>query len=176
MTVFDRFKCCGVALCLTFAYASLSRAAEEAQDRQAQMAAAYVFNFLKFVDWPAAVVGDTLEVCFLGAAEVRDALATSTAGKHAGNRRMVVREIGSTQALAGCHVVYVGEQATRISASRALTIGESEAFTREGGIIRLYTESNRLRFIVNVDNAKREGIEVSSNLLKLATQVEGGAR
>ena len=91
MTVFDRFKYCGVALCLTFAYASFSRAAEEAQDRQAQMAAAYVFNFLKFVEWPAAVVGDTLEVCFLGAAEVRDALATSTAGKHAGNRRMVVR-------------------------------------------------------------------------------------
>jgi hypothetical protein len=176
VTFFDGFKYCGVAFCLTFLYASLSRAAEEAQDRQAQMAAAYVFNFVKFVEWPADVVGDTLEVCFLGAGEVRDALATSTAGKYAGNRRMVVREVQSTQPLSGCHVVYVGEQTNRISVSRALTIGNSGDFTRQGGIIRLYTESNRLRFIVNVDNAKREGIQVSSNLLKLATQVEGGAR
>lgn len=176
MTDLGRVKCLSVALWLTLACAPLSRAAEVAQDRQAQMAAAYVFNFVKFVEWTEGSTADTLEVCFLGAAEVRNALAVSTAAKRAGNRRLVVRGVESSQSLASCHVVYVGEQSAGISAHRALTIGESEDFTRDGGIIRLYTESNRLRFIVNVDNAKREGIQVSSNLLKLATQVEGGAR
>ena len=164
------------AATLAVSIVSIASASEAPADRHAQMAAAYVFNFVKFVDWPAVIAGDTLEVCFFGAAEVREALAVSTAGKQAGNRRMVVRELQSAQPPSSCHVVYVGEQTKSISAQRALTIGESENFTREGGIIRLYTESNRLRFIVNVDNAKREGIQVSSNLLKLATQVEGGAR
>ena len=41
-------------------------------------------------------------------------------------------------------------------------------------MIRLYTESNRLRFVINVDNAKGAGLQISSNLLKLATRIEQG--
>jgi hypothetical protein len=165
-----------VALWLAFSFACAGVAADEPRNRQAQMTAAYVFNFVKFIEWPEPIASDALEVCFLGAEEVREALAVSTVAKQAGDRRMVVRAVQAQESLANCHVVYVDEQTGGVSARRALTIGESEGFTRSGGIIRLYTESNRLRFIVNVDNAKREGIQVSSNLLKLATQVEGGAR
>lgn len=176
MTVLHRPKYLSVAFWLAVSFACAGVAADEPQNRQAQMTAAYVFNFVKFIEWPEPMAGATLDVCFLGAADVREALAVSTAAKQAGDRRIVVRAVQAQESLANCHVVYVDEQTQGISAHRALTIGESEGFTRAGGIIRLYTESNRLRFIVNVDNAKREGIQVSSNLLKLATEVEGGAR
>ena len=90
----------------------------------------------------------------------------------------VARDVPAGKSLEGCQVVYLsGERAGIPIHHAALTIGESEDFTRRGGVIRLYTESNRLRFVINVENAKREGIQVSSNLLKLATYVEqGGAR
>lgn len=141
------------------------------------MLAAYVFNFLKFIEWPERAADETLEVCFVGAADVRGALASSTLAKKAGSSALIVREARPEESLASCKVIYVDAEARSIPPHQAaLTIGEREDFTREGGIIRLYTESNRLRFIVNVDNAKREGIQVSSHLLKLATQVEGGAR
>jgi hypothetical protein len=152
-------------------------AAELADDREAQMAAAYVFNFVKFVEWSRSASGEKLEICFVGAADIRDALANSTFDKKVGSRRIMVRQAHADQSLTGCQVIYIGGEADNIPTHQmALTIGESADFTREGGVIRLYTESNRLRFIVNVDNAKREGIQVSSNLLELASQVEGGAR
>jgi hypothetical protein len=173
----DAFKHCTRTLWLACAGASVCTAAEVADDREAQMAAAYVFNFVKFVEWPQSALGEKLEVCFVGAADIRDALANSTLDKKAGSRSIIVRQAHGDQSLTGCEVIYIAGEARNVPTHQAaLTIGESADFTREGGIIRLYTESNRLRFIVNVDNAKREGIQVSSNLLKLASQVEGGTR
>jgi hypothetical protein len=172
----NRFNPCHLSLWLACSSMGVCSAAEVAEDRQAQMAAAYVFNFAKFVEWPASAPSDTLEVCFVGAANVRDALASSTVEKKAGARRIVVRDAQTSQSLTTCQVVYIGDRTRDIPTQyAALTIGDSEDLTRLGGIIRLYTESNRLRFIINVDNAKRAGLQISSNLLKLATRIEQGA-
>jgi len=43
-----------------------------------------------------------------------------------------------------------------------------------GGMIELFAEDNRLRFKVNVENAERAGLRISSNLLQLAASVEKG--
>jgi hypothetical protein len=42
-------------------------------------------------------------------------------------------------------------------------------------MIQLFTENNRLRFRINVDNAKRVGLNVSSDLLQVAASVERDA-
>jgi hypothetical protein len=168
---------------LICASASLCEAAQAPADRHAQMTAAYVFNFMKFVEWPQHALIEEFTVCFVGAPEVRAALAASTSNKQATDsatraKRIVARDVPAGKSLEGCQVVYLSGERTAVPVHHdALTIGESEDFTRRGGVIRLYTESNRLRFVINVENAKREGIQVSSNLLKLATHVEqGGAR
>lgn len=158
---------------------SAGAAAEPTSSREAQMAAAYVFNFAKFVEWPPHAQGDTLNICFLGADAVRAALADATADKRVGSRGIVVQALARGEKGQACHVIYVDAPLERelanLHTAAALTIGESESFTRAGGVIRLYTENNRLRFIVNVANAKRAGLSVSSNLLQLATRVELGA-
>ena len=160
---------------------SLCEASDAAPDRHAQMTAAYVFNFVKFVEWPPGMRSGELTVCFLGAPEARAALAASIGAKQATmstSTRLLARDVTAGNSLEDCRVIFVsGEKVAIPKHQAALTIGDSEDFTHRGGVIRLYTESNRLRFIINVENAKREGIQVSSNLLKLATQVEqGGAR
>lgn len=181
--LFDCLKPLVGAVVLACASASLCAAAETTPDRHAQMTAAYVFNFVKFVEWPPGAVAEELVVCFVGAPEVRAALAASVGSKQAAmsaarTKNLVARDVPAGASLEECQVIFLSGNKAAIPKHRAaLTIGESDDFTLRGGIIRLYTESNRLRFIINVDNAKQEGIQVSSNLLKLATHVEqGGAR
>ena len=144
-------------------------------EREAQLKAAYVFNFLKFVEWNPSVSSDVLQVCFAGADDVREALGKAATGKTVSGRKVLVRPIAEIQNAQSCAAIYVDTvrgTSRWSSASSALTIGGTEDFTQTGGIIRLYTESNRLRFIVNVGNARRAGVQISSNLLKLATQIE----
>jgi YfiR/HmsC-like len=144
-------------------------------EREAQLKAAYVFNFLKFVEWNSSVPGDLLQVCFAGADDVREALGKAATGKTVSARRVLVRPIAEIQNAQGCAVIFVdaARGTSRWSSTNpALTIGETQDFTQTGGIIRLYTESNRLRFSVNVGNARRAGVQISSNLLKLATEIE----
>jgi hypothetical protein len=152
--------------------------ADEAQDRrEAQLRAAYIFNFVKFVAWPARPPADAINICFHGAQDVHDALAAAIAAKGPGASRIIVRSLRPAESPEACQVVYVDSRQGVSTVSwpdsvAALTIGDAGNFTRNGGVIQLYTEGNRLRFIVNVGNAKRAGVQVSSNLLTLATRVE----
>jgi hypothetical protein len=58
-----------------------------------------------------------------------------------------------------------------------LTVSDAKAFIRNGGMIELFADSNRLRFNVNVGNAHRAGLRISASLLELAAAVDkGGAK
>jgi hypothetical protein len=53
-----------------------------------------------------------------------------------------------------------------------LTISDAKGFAANGGMIELFTENHRLRFLINVHNAQRTGLRISSDLLKLAAGVQ----
>jgi hypothetical protein len=142
--------------------------------REAQLKAAYVFNFMKFVDWDARGTDKVLDVCFVDDGAVRDALTEAAGDKLIANRSIAVRSV--SRAGWDCDVIYVHGESHKQSlwpvGSSALIVGESPTLTADGGIIQLYTENNRLRFTINIGNARRAGLQISSNLLKLATAVE----
>lgn len=147
--------------------------------RQANLAAAYVFNFMKFIGWPATSSVEGLEVCFSGADDIRMALTDAVRDKSVGERRISVRAVAQANGYSGCDLLYVDSSSTLRLPSQSsegiLTVGDSPTFTASGGIIRLYVDNNRLRFIINVDHAKRARLQVSSHLLKLATRIEQGS-
>ena len=53
-----------------------------------------------------------------------------------------------------------------------LTVSEIENFAQRGGMIKLKRESNKLVFEINVDAAKRSGLAMSAQLLRLAKIVK----
>jgi hypothetical protein len=55
-----------------------------------------------------------------------------------------------------------------------LTVGETEMFTRQGGIINFITVDNKVRYEINLDAARRADLDISSKLLRLAKIVGYG--
>lgn len=165
----------------TASFSPASFADETSARRENQLKAAYLFNFVKFVEWPAAVPADVLTVCFSGGDGVHDALASGIENKRVGTRRLAVRRLQDIGTAAGCNVLYldaaVAPASPRMSRENGppiLTVSDAKAFARNGGMIELFTDSNRLRFIINVDNAQKAGLRISSSLLQLAAAVEKG--
>jgi YfiR/HmsC-like len=146
--------------------------------REDQLKAGYVFNFAKFVDWPNLGAAENLTVCFVGGAGVREAFTVSTQGKQVGAHPVTLRAIAG-KSIAGCHLVFIAADAapapdlmSGAGTASVLSVGEEHDFIHKGGMIELFTEDNRLRFNINLENARRAGLKISSALLELASHVE----
>jgi YfiR/HmsC-like len=165
-------------------FATTCRAdAVQGAGREDQLRAGYLLNFAKFVEWPAAKSSDPFTVCFIGASGIRDSFASGASGKQIGTRPIVIRTLEGRAPLAGCQMVYI--EANQLASQKILpgdasaamlTVSDGPDFIHVGGIIELFTESNRLRFSINLDNARRAGLRVSSSLLQLASKVEETAK
>jgi hypothetical protein len=141
--------------------------------------AAFLFNFAKFVEWPAETFkrpADPILICVLGESEITGPLEEAVKGKLVGERRLVIQR-GLVSGSAGCHIVFAGLNGKRrrlaeeMKGSGILTIGEDEAFLAEGGVVALLLVSDRVRMKINLSAAERAGLHISSKLLTLAQVV-----
>jgi hypothetical protein len=164
-----------IALLAALGLTSATVHADDVQRREDQFKAAYLFNFVKFVDWPASAPVDTLTVCFLGGDGVLEALASGIETKRVGARKLSVRQLEQPPTVAGCEVLYADAASVDHSLSiglPVLTVSDAPGFATNGGMIELFTENHRLRFVINVGHVHRAGLRISSDLLKLAASVQ----
>jgi YfiR/HmsC-like len=143
-----------------------------------QFKAVYLFNFAKLTVWPATAPAYVLTMCFIGAPGVRDLIERDVSGKLIGARHVEVRSLGPSERADDCSIVYIDPNivgASSLAATApayALTVSDARDFAQRGGMIELYFQDNRLRFIINLDNARLAGLKMSSSLLALASKVE----
>jgi hypothetical protein len=144
--------------------------------------AAFLYNFAKFVEWPPekfASADAPLLICIVGENPFGGALATLS-GKSVDRRPVEVRNIPTTTSLDPCHIVFLGraEQDSfkpllaKLARLPILTVSDIGDFTRSGGMIGLIEAEQRIRFSINLTAARRANLNLSSQLLKLATTVE----
>jgi hypothetical protein len=149
--------------------------------REYEIKAAFIYNFIKFVEWPAQALPDTsptITIGVLGRGPFGGALE-SLNGKTVKGKRLVVRQLTGTREIGSVHVLFVSASERDsldqiVSAARGanvLTVGEMAGFARSGGIINLTTQSNKIRFEINPEAAERAGLRISSQLLRLAKVV-----
>jgi hypothetical protein len=171
---------------LAIAIVLLARGGMEAQSSTAtpseyQVKAAFLYNFVKFVEWPslpAAEVG----ICVIGKDPFGESLDRVVEGKSLDGRRFAVRRIVEIADARGCHVLFVGrsesKRAAEIAAAArglgALTVSDIEGFAGHGGMIALLVADHRVRFQINAANAAGAGLKISSKLLQLALPADGG--
>jgi len=156
--------------------------AQEATPSEYQIKAAFLFHFAQFVGWPEAALGkrgDPLTYCTLGEDPFHGALDSSLSGKTINERPLRVLHLKRAQDPGGCQVLFLGESEKQsipavLSSLRGkpvLTVGETEHFTADGGMIGFCLEDNKMRFEINLDAAEKAGLTISSRLLSLAKQV-----
>ena len=145
--------------------------------------AAYLFNFANFVQWPtdAFPAPDApLNICLLGADPFGPLLDATLADEKIEGRPLVARRLGSVRDVESCQIVFVPAVEKRqlpallatLDARPALTVGESEGFAREGGMIGFVLQNETVRFEVNATAVEHAGLKMSAHLLNLARLVE----
>jgi hypothetical protein len=143
---------------------------------EAQVKAAFLFNFAKFTSWPAPADGP-LVIGIAGDHAFVDVVERVIRGRTVNGRELVARRHDDADEQVRCHVLFVTASDRRdISGwlSRVhgpvLTVGENPEFLRDGGMVRLYVENSRVRFQISQKNAEAAGLKISSQLLMLAAR------
>lgn len=149
--------------------------------------AAYLLSFARFVRQADAVAVPTttpIAIAVVGDDELGRALERAVRGKHIDGRPIVVRSLHEPDSLRAFDLVFVGfgpsarvvRALERVRGAPVLTVGESDDFVEAGGIIGLYFEDRRLRFVINAAAADAAGLRISANLMSLAADVRGRRR
>lgn len=146
----------------------------------------YLFNFTRFVEWPAQALGGRFPICVVEDAPLAAALsALERRGEEAAGRPIAVRLLTAADALrdgADCAVLFIGSAARAragpIVAATAgrpvLTVGDSPGLARAGVAINFMRRPDilgageRLRFELNPRALQGRGLKVSAQLYAVA--------
>ncbi len=167
----------GVLLVLLPLAALGSRAGAEGQAGEYELKAAFLYNFAKFVEWPADAGGGAICLGIVGPDPFGPTLERLLAGKTVHERPLAIRRFASADAVEPCHLLFVSAAAASTypaeiwTRTGVLAVGESDAFLSAGGVIAFTMEGNKLRFTINAGAADRAQLKLSSQLLKLAVRV-----
>jgi hypothetical protein len=167
------------ALLLTFPKAN----AQQAAASEAQVKAAFIVNFAKFVEWPSDRSSGPLVICVADrSSDTLQELRRLAESKSVAGRSIQVRSIGGFAESSGCHIVFVPQSTLKqlppYGGNEILSVGENSAFLENGGILSLVIQNDHVRLQVNPEAAQAAQLKISSKLLAIARVVhtKGAAR
>jgi hypothetical protein len=144
-----------------------------------QVKAAFLYNFAKFVEWPPDLFNNPrgpLVLCVAGKDPFGDFLEGIVQGKTANGHPLTIRRLQREGEARSCQILFISSSERNrvrpvlqsLNGASVLTVGETDGFAQQGGVINFTLEDNHVHFEINVDAAERAGLKISSKLLSLA--------
>lgn len=160
-----------------------SPVANPAESMAQRLKVVYLYNFTRYVHWPAAALGDAFVIAVLGDPALAEALRVlERPDQQAAGRPIRIRALDGTGDLDPAQILFVGAGAvadlprilTRTGGKPILLVGDSPGLARRGVAINFFLkpdilgEGLRLRFQINPDALAGRGLEVMADLYDVA--------
>jgi hypothetical protein len=173
---------------------------EQIQNRESQIKAAFLYNFVMFTEWPADKLSEpnTITIGLLGEHPFGDSF-DPIKNKTVKNQQLIIKNLGMfrksfppgdagklesanyIEQLRKCHVLFICDSEREnfkaiidaVKGYSVLTVGETEDFLDFNGIITFIPTTEKPVFEVNQKVCEQEGMKISSKVLRLARKVIG---
>jgi len=172
-------RCLGLLLAaFTVVMPSHAAPAQASLMDDAQLKAAFVYRFAQFTQWPPPPQQE-FTYCVAGSLGMQEAMQALTQKAHSA-AQVRMRYLTDPQQLGSCQLLFLGfVQRTDLQRwqeaagqSPVLVVADNVEAFRSGAVIGLIAEPNGLSFRINLTEAKRRGLSLSSQMLKLAREVK----
>lgn len=154
---------------------SLSLAASAQTVSEHEMKAAYLYNFTRFIDWPADERAN-FNLCLLGEVELGEAMRKYE-GRRIKDQRLVIARLSTMSPVRQCSLLFVGSSQlsslAKINSHLAdypvLTVTDRQV--PQPVAILLALEAEKLVFDLNLEHMQRARLKPQLSLLRLARKV-----
>jgi len=162
-----------------FASVSLTGFALAQSAQEYDLKAAFLLNFADYVEWPpeAGLAADApVRICLVGDDPFGDRIDHLLKARPASKRPLILHRMELASAALNCHIAFIHRStpdALRqdlhvLADSVVLTVGQGPQFEKAGGIISLGMREGRVQLFINLAQAQRHQLTISSRLLSLA--------
>jgi hypothetical protein len=157
-------------------------AAQTSRPSEFDVKSAYLINFGKFIRQTGAQAPRaSFDICLLGHDAMGQTLDDLAANQAIDNVPVHVRRILDVTDTKECAIVFISadedahlrEDLAILSSSDALTVSDASDFLDRGGMIQFQLIRNHVRFAVNLNAVNRSHLVLSSELLRVASSVNG---
>lgn len=177
----------GIVLALAMPFLLVGFAIADSSPTEYQVKAAYLFNFLKFVQWPNDVSSDPQRkwvIGIVGDSPVGDELSLLVEGKTVDGRGLLVKKLRAGDSFGACNILFVSASEERhlasiltsLQGSSVLTVADFDKFIERGGMIQFVNDGGRIRMDIDLGATGRARLKISSKLLVLAQAVTETAK
>jgi hypothetical protein len=144
--------------------------------------AVFLFNFAQFVDWPSDAFTDDrspIVIGILGDDPFGKSLDQVVRNEVVRDRKLVVKRYRRVEEITTCHILFISQSETShlgaifasLKGKPILTVGDTEGFATSGGMIRFFTDENKIRLKINKNAVTAANLTMSSKLLKAAREI-----
>ena len=136
----------------------------------------FIYNFTRYIDWSATDAKPDFQIAVIGASGITEQLNVIASRKKVNNRNIIVRTLSPTDDFEGVQIVFIAkhnnlksrELINYIKSKGILIITEESDIIHNGAHINLTTFDGKVKFEVNEENIRKDGIKISKELLQLA--------
>src|SRR5467141_2935331 len=169
-----------LSVSLSWAPEAIAQAPDSSDSSEYLIKAGFIYNFAKFVEWPATAFAQSdspIVIGILGTDPFGNLIDRSVENKKIGARGIVVKRLkgGKILFVGASEKAHLDDLVQIVKSLPILTVGETPGFAERGGVIRFVLEDNRVRFEINVEAAHQADLTISSRLLTLARIIQQAA-
>jgi len=143
-----------------------------------EVKAAFVYRLVPFIHWRDGKFENPdspIHIGFLGRGPINESLL-NLQGKEVLNRNLKVSRVTNIGQADSYHIIFVNAASkgylrsalADLRGKGVLTIGDTDGFSKECGMIQFYLDEGKVRLEINLTATQREGLKIHSNVLRLA--------
>lgn len=136
----------------------------------------FIYNFSRLIQWPSGSNTGEFVIGVFGDNEVYNSLTSFVANKKVGTQSIVVKKFDDPQTISRCQILFVGDSKiskfqeiiSHVQGFNSLIITEKRGMINSGSAIDFILVEDKLKFIMNSENAVKYNLTVSKSLEDMA--------
>jgi hypothetical protein len=149
-----------------------------AQDVNSKIKSIFIYNFTKYIEWPANQKQGDFVIGILGNSNpglVKELEKMASLSK-IGGRNFSIKVYNNVDEIGKCQLLFViadksnllSAAVQKVSKNNTLVIGENSGLIKKGAVINFVYQENKQKFELSKINAEKSGLLVSSSLINMA--------